>query len=96
MEELQLSKAILYNLNILRHGDTCFELQNDVLVEVKDEILYFFFQFLSKFFQGIFIKSNLNAFIQVTHFVFNIIDCKEFKKKFYWPIVDKKSENSYR
>ncbi|XP_070499877.1 kinesin-related protein 4 [Chironomus tepperi] len=45
---------------------------------------------------GLFMKTNTQAFIQVTYYLFSILDLKEFKKKFYWPIVDKKSENSYR
>jgi HAUS augmin-like complex subunit 6 len=43
-----------------------------------------------------FLKSNTKAFINVTHFLFNIIDSKEFKAKFYWPINDKRAEQSYR
>lgn len=43
-----------------------------------------------------FMKSNTQAFIHITHFLFNILDPKEFKSKFYWPIVEKKAENSYR
>lgn len=43
-----------------------------------------------------FLKSNTRAFIAVTHFLFNILDAKEFKAKFYWPINDKRAENSYR
>lgn len=41
-------------------------------------------------------KSNTKAFIHITHYLFNIIDAKEFKAKFYWPITEKKYENSYR
>lgn len=43
-----------------------------------------------------FLKSNTKAFIYITHFIFNIIDPKDFKVKFYWPIIEKKFENSYR
>lgn len=43
-----------------------------------------------------FLKSNMKAFINVTHFLFNILDAKEFKAKFYWPINDKRAEVSYR
>lgn len=43
-----------------------------------------------------FIKSNTKVFIHTTHFLFNIIDSKEFKSKFYWPITEKKFENNYR
>lgn len=43
-----------------------------------------------------FLKSNTRAFIAVTHILFNLLDPKEFKAKFYWPIIDKKAENSYR
>ncbi|KAL7038156.1 hypothetical protein ACKWTF_009475 [Chironomus riparius] len=46
--------------------------------------------------EGLFMKTNTQAFIQVTYYLFNILDQKEFRKKFYWPIIDKKSENSYR
>lgn len=43
-----------------------------------------------------FLKSNSRAFLSVTHFLFNILDAKEFKTKFYWPINDKRAEASYR
>lgn len=43
-----------------------------------------------------FLKSNTKAFIHITHFLFNIIDPKHFKSKFYWPICEKKAENAYR
>lgn len=43
-----------------------------------------------------FLKSNTKAFIYITHFLFNIIDAKDFKAKFYWPISEKKAENAYR
>lgn len=43
-----------------------------------------------------FMKSNTKAFIHITHYLFNIIDTKEFRAKFYWPISEKKYENSYR
>ena len=41
-------------------------------------------------------KTNTSVFIHITQYLFSIIDAKEFKKKFYWPITDKRSENSYR
>lgn len=34
--------------------------------------------------------------MHITQYLFTIIDSKEFKKRFYWPIVDKRSENAYR
>lgn len=43
-----------------------------------------------------FLKSNTKVFISITHFLFNIIDSKEFTKRFYWPIAEKKAENAYR
>lgn len=43
-----------------------------------------------------FLKSNTKTFIHTTHFLFNLLDPKEFKAKFYWPISEKKAENSYR
>jgi HAUS augmin-like complex subunit 6 len=43
-----------------------------------------------------FLKSNTKAFIHATHFLFTILDAKECKKRFYWPIFDKNAETSYR
>ena len=43
-----------------------------------------------------FLKSNTEAFIHVTQFLFTILDNKEFQKKFYWPIHDKRAESAYR
>lgn len=43
-----------------------------------------------------FFKSNTKAFIQVTHYLFTIIDAKEVKAKFYWPISEKSNEKAYR
>ncbi|XP_034114133.1 augmin complex subunit dgt6 [Drosophila albomicans] len=43
-----------------------------------------------------FLKSNQPAFFQVMHYLFRIIDAVEFKRRFYWPITDKKSEANFR
>jgi HAUS augmin-like complex subunit 6 len=43
-----------------------------------------------------FIKPNTKAFIHVFHFLFTILDAKEFKSRFYWPIYDRNSENIFR
>lgn len=43
-----------------------------------------------------FIKSNPKAFIHVLHFTLTFLDEKEFSKRFYWPIHDKKTENIFR
>ena len=43
-----------------------------------------------------FLRSNPKAFIHVMHFLFTIYDANEFKKRFYWPIEDKKNESSFR
>lgn len=47
-------------------------------------------------FQKMFIKSNTKAFIHVTHYLITILDEKEFKKRFYWPIKCKTDENYFR
>lgn len=43
-----------------------------------------------------FIKSNTKAFIHVTHYLFTVLDEKEVKKRFYWPIKCKTDENHFR
>lgn len=43
-----------------------------------------------------FIKPNQNAFFHVMHYLFRIFDAQEFKKRFFWPITDKRSESSFR
>lgn len=47
-------------------------------------------------FQTMFLKPNTEAFIHVTQFLFTLLDNKEFQKKFYWPIHDKRAESAYR
>uniref|UniRef100_A0A182R5S1 HAUS augmin-like complex subunit 6 N-terminal domain-containing protein n=1 Tax=Anopheles funestus TaxID=62324 RepID=A0A182R5S1_ANOFN len=53
-------------------------------------------EFRAQFCRGAFLKSNTKAFIQVMHFLFNIYDAREFRKRFYWPIYDKGAENAFR
>ncbi|KAH8311641.1 hypothetical protein KR044_007314 [Drosophila immigrans] len=43
-----------------------------------------------------FLKPNQAAFFQVMHYLFRLIDPVEFKRRFYWPITDKKSEANFR
>lgn len=43
-----------------------------------------------------FLKSNQPAFFQVMYYLFRILDPVEFKRRFYWPITDKKSESNFR
>lgn len=43
-----------------------------------------------------FLKPNQAAFFQVMHYLFRILDPVEFKRRFYWPITDKKSEATFR
>ncbi|KAH8420784.1 hypothetical protein KR222_005119 [Zaprionus bogoriensis] len=43
-----------------------------------------------------FLKPNQPAFFQVMHYLFRILDPVEFKRRFYWPITDKKSEANFR
>ncbi|XP_055634718.1 augmin complex subunit dgt6 [Toxorhynchites rutilus septentrionalis] len=53
-------------------------------------------QFRAVFVKGMFLKPNTKAFIHVLHFLFNIYDAKEFRKRFYWPIFDKNAESAFR
>ncbi|XP_055608445.1 augmin complex subunit dgt6-like [Uranotaenia lowii] len=53
-------------------------------------------EFRAVFLKGMFIKPNTKAFIHVLHFLFNIYDVKEFRKRFYWPIYDKNAESAFR
>ncbi|XP_065076901.1 augmin complex subunit dgt6-like [Ochlerotatus camptorhynchus] len=53
-------------------------------------------QFRTVFSKGMFLKPNTKAFIHVLHFLFNVHDAKEFRKRFYWPIFDKNAESAFR
>ncbi|XP_032294063.1 augmin complex subunit dgt6 isoform X2 [Drosophila virilis] len=44
----------------------------------------------------IFLKPNQPAFFQVMHYLFRILDPAEFKRRFFWPLTDKKSEATFR
>ncbi|XP_017485819.1 PREDICTED: uncharacterized protein LOC108374342 [Rhagoletis zephyria] len=46
--------------------------------------------------EEMFIKPNPQAFFHVMHYLFCLLDAVEFKKRFYWPITDKRSEASFR
>ncbi|XP_058055828.1 augmin complex subunit dgt6 [Anopheles bellator] len=52
--------------------------------------------FRAQFCRRAFLKQNTKAFIQVIHFLFNVYDAAEFRKRFYWPIYDKGAENAFR
>ncbi|XP_061399853.1 augmin complex subunit dgt6 [Musca vetustissima] len=43
-----------------------------------------------------FVKPNQQAFFHVMHYLFRILDPNEFRKRFYWPITDKRSESNFR
>ncbi|KAL9895576.1 augmin complex subunit dgt6-like [Glossina fuscipes fuscipes] len=43
-----------------------------------------------------FITVNQNAFLEVISYLFRIFDPVEFKKRFFWPINDKRSEIDFR
>lgn len=43
-----------------------------------------------------FIKPNQQAFFQIMHYLFRLLDPQEFKKRFFWPITDKRSESNFR
>uniref|UniRef100_A0A182VY00 HAUS augmin-like complex subunit 6 N-terminal domain-containing protein n=1 Tax=Anopheles minimus TaxID=112268 RepID=A0A182VY00_9DIPT len=53
-------------------------------------------EFRAQFCRGAFLKSNTKAFIQVMHYLLNVYDAREFRKRFYWPIYDKGAENAFR
>ncbi|XP_055849028.1 augmin complex subunit dgt6 isoform X2 [Episyrphus balteatus] len=48
------------------------------------------------FVPDMFLKPNQKAFFHVMHYLFTLLDPLEFKKRFYWPIADKKSEANFR
>ncbi|XP_037732456.1 augmin complex subunit dgt6 isoform X2 [Drosophila subpulchrella] len=43
-----------------------------------------------------FLKPNQVAFVHVMHYLFRLLDPAEFKRRFFWPITDKKSEANFR
>ncbi|XP_063708098.1 augmin complex subunit dgt6 [Culicoides brevitarsis] len=53
-------------------------------------------EFKAIFQEKMFVKSNTKAFIHVSHYLFTVLDEKEFKKRFYWPIKCKADENHFR
>ena len=96
--EEKLSQCVFYNLSILKQAvKTTPEFDENLsavnYLKYFSKIILMNYQLFP---QTMFMKSNTKAFIHITHFLFNIIDSKEFSKKFYWPIVEKKNENSYR
>ncbi|XP_055377767.1 augmin complex subunit dgt6 [Condylostylus longicornis] len=54
------------------------------------------FEFKKLFAEGLFLKPNQKAFFHVMHFLLTLFDLNEFKRRFYWPIADKKSEGIFR
>lgn len=53
-------------------------------------------EFKKCFTEDMFIKSNQTAFFQVMHYLFRLYDPVEFRKRFYWPLSDKKMEALFR
>uniref|UniRef100_A0A1I8P809 HAUS augmin-like complex subunit 6 N-terminal domain-containing protein n=1 Tax=Stomoxys calcitrans TaxID=35570 RepID=A0A1I8P809_STOCA len=43
-----------------------------------------------------FVKPNQQAFFNVMHYLFRLLDPNEFRKRFYWPITDKRAESNFR
>ncbi|KAH8346794.1 hypothetical protein KR084_011961 [Drosophila pseudotakahashii] len=43
-----------------------------------------------------FLKPNQVGFVHVMHYLFRLLDPAEFKRRFFWPITDKKSEANFR
>lgn len=43
-----------------------------------------------------FLKPNSAAFMHVFHFLFNILDVREFRRSFRWPCSDKQDESTFR
>ncbi|KAH8382600.1 hypothetical protein KR009_004280 [Drosophila setifemur] len=43
-----------------------------------------------------FLKPNQAAFFHVMHYLFRLLDPAEFKRRFFWPITDKKAEANFR
>lgn len=46
--------------------------------------------------EEMFMKPNPQAFFHVMRYLFCLLDATEFKKRFYWPITDKRSEANFR
>lgn len=53
-------------------------------------------EFLEVFKTDMFTKPNDKAFFQVFYYLFNIFDADAVRKRFYWPITDKKYEAMFR
>lgn len=43
-----------------------------------------------------FLKPNQAAFFQIMAYLFRLLDPIEFRKRFYWPITDKRAESNFR
>lgn len=46
--------------------------------------------------EEMFLKVNQLAFYQIMAYLFQIYDTAEFKRRFFWPLLDKKSESDFR
>lgn len=47
--------------------------------------------------KDMFVKTNTKAFFHVMHFLFTIlVEPREFRKSFFWPIIDKAGETNFR
>ena len=53
-------------------------------------------EFQRYFSKDMFLKPNQLAFFHVFHYLFRIHDAAEFKKRFFWPITDKRGESNFR
>lgn len=43
-----------------------------------------------------FVKPNTKAFAHVAHFLFTLLDPREFRRSFYWPCRDKSADAQFR
>lgn len=101
--ELKLDECITSALESLLKNYPASEEFMSIFQEVSSlfcfllPTFYLNFSFsLYKYLQKMFIKSNTKAFIHVTHYLFTVLDEKEVKKRFYWPIKCKTDENHFR
>lgn len=47
--------------------------------------------------KDMFLKTNTKAFFHVMHYLFTIlVEPREFRKSFFWPIIDKAGETNFR
>lgn len=97
---ISLSQEIYQNIHVI----TFLYKPTEEFKRVFSKVCFFFllqciFSFNKKtcfFQQDMFVKSNPKAFPHIMQYLFNILNEDDFRKRFFWPILDKNSENLFR